>query len=125
MKYSVLYLFDAKTLTFEGGNAFLGETMGEFYVYDDHVLVATTGNLITKTEGRYDFKGATTIHYFPYGNGSFERKGTVTIDGYLNTLYSLEEHDGILRVLTAAYYLSYQDYRTLPFTPPRRKATCR
>lgn len=117
-KYSVLYLFDAKTLAFEGGNAFLGEDKGEFYVYDDHVLVATTGNLITKTDGRYDFKGSTTIHYFPYGNGSFERKGVITIDGYLNTLYSLEEHDGILRVLTAAYYLSYQDERALPPPPP-------
>jgi len=125
-EYSVLYLFDAKTLAFEGGNAFLGETMGEFYVYNDHVLVATTGNLITKTEGRYDFKGSTTIHYFPYGNGSFERKGTVTIDGYLNTLYSLEEHNGILRVVTAAYYLAYKDYRipsTPPFTPPETVET--
>lgn len=126
LKYSVLYLFDAKTLAFEGGNAFLGETMGEFYVYKDHVLMATTGNSITKTEGRYDFKGSTTIHYFPYGNGSFERKGSVAIDGYLNTPFSLEEHNGILRVVTAAYYLSYKDYRnpsTSPFIPPETVET--
>ena len=125
-KYSILYLFDAETLAFEGGNAFLGEEWEEVYLYGNYVLAADTGNRITKTEGRYDFKGGTTLHCFPYGNGSFDYQGAVTVDGYLNTYYSLEEHDGILRVVTAAYYLSYKDSRipsTPSVTPPQTVVT--
>ena len=97
--YGVIYSLNATTLEVEGCKAFLGG-MGEVYVSNSNVYAAQHHDNYVDQDGRRYWKNQTTIYCFPYGKGSFEQKGSVTVDGYLKDQYSMDEKDGILRVVT-------------------------
>lgn len=107
VSYGVIYSLDSKTLEFEGSKAFLCG-MGVVYVSQNNVFVASSRTERYEQGGRRYHNSVTTIRSFPYGNGSFEQKGVITLDGSLKDQYSMDEKDGILRVVTTIDCWSYQ-----------------
>ena len=107
VSYGVIYSLDSKTLEFEGSKAFLCG-MGVVYVSQNNVFVARSQTERYEQGGRQYRNSVTTIRSFPYGNGSFEQKGVFTLDGYLKDQYSMDEKDGILRVVTTVDCWSYR-----------------
>ena len=106
--YSVIYSLDSETLKLEGGKAFLGGT-GSVYVSKNNIFVASYQVEIIEREDGWDSIGKTLIRCFPYGRGSLEEKGTVLLDGAVKDQYSMDEKDGILRVVTTVEYGSYSN----------------
>ncbi len=107
VSYGVIYSFDAQTLEVEGSKAFLCG-MGMVYVSQNNVFVARNQTERYEHGGRRYNNSVTTIRCFPYGNGSLEQKGVITLDGSLKDQYSMDEKDGILRVVTTIDCWSYR-----------------
>lgn len=107
--YSVIYSLDSETLKLEGGKAFLGGT-GSVYVSKNNIFVASSQVEIIEREDGWDSISKTLIRCFPYGRGSLEEKGTVLLDGAVKNQYSMDEKDGILRVVTTNQTDSYQTH---------------
>ena len=104
--YSVIYSLDSETLEVEGAKAFLGG-MSAVYVSQNNIFVASYQYQTGEHGDDWKAVKKTLIRCFPYGNGSLEEKGCVTLDGYVKDQYSMDEKDGILRVVTTVEYASY------------------
>ena len=105
--YSVIYSLDAETLQLEGSKAFLSG-MGSVYVSKNNIFVASSQVEIIEREDGWDSISKTLIRCFPYGKGSLNEKGTVLLDGAVKDQYSMDEKDGILRVVTTNRTELYQ-----------------
>ena len=97
-RYTVICEVDQKTLELDGCSALLSYST-EIYVSEDSIYAThdytdsqKDGNLVTSCQ-------KTEITRIAYGDG-FEIMGTVTVDGYLNDQYSMDEYDGMLRAVT-------------------------
>ena len=105
--YSVICSLNSETLKLEGAKAFLGG-MGSVYVSQNNIFVASSRYETPARDGLTTVK-KTLIRCFPYGKGSLEEKGSVTLDGTVKDQYSMDEKDGILRVVTTFEYGSYSN----------------
>ncbi len=97
-RYTVICEVDQETLELDGCSALLSYST-EIYVSEDSIYAThdytdrqKDGKLVTSCQ-------KTEITRIAYGNG-FEIMGTVTVDGYLNDQYSMDEYDGMLRAVT-------------------------
>ena len=99
-RYTVVMKLDENTLDLEGTAAYLSYSE-DVYVSENHVFL--THVFADKTEnedGTLTRNSMTEISCLTYGGDSFERKGNVTVRGYVKDQWSMDEYEGILRVFT-------------------------
>ena len=107
-RYTVVTKIDQSTLSLDGCTAFLSYS-SEVYVSLDSVYVTrsyqdktTADDIITQTS-------MTEISRLRYAGGSFEHIGSVTIAGSVKDQYSLDEYEGVLRVVTTTSVSKYKE----------------
>ncbi len=99
-RYTVVMKLDQNTLELKGTAAYLSYSE-DVYVSENHVFL--THVFADKTEnedGTLTRNSMTEISCLTYGGDSFERKGNVTVRGYVKDQWSMDEYEGILRVFT-------------------------
>ena len=99
-RYTVVMKLDEDTLELEGTAAYLSYSE-DVYVSEDHVFL--TRVFADKTEnddGTVTRNSMTEISCLSYGGDSFERLGSATVRGYVKDQWSMDEYEGILRVVT-------------------------
>lgn len=97
--YTVVSQFDIATLTLQSCTAFLSYS-NQVYVSRDSVYV-TRGYNDRKEDGKFTVSTSMTeISRLSYAGEGFEYKGSVVLAGYIKDQYSLDEHEGVLRVVT-------------------------
>ena len=96
--YTVVMKLDESTLNIEGQSAFLSYSKN-VYVSNDHIFL-THVYADTQKDGEYVVRNSMTeITCLTYKD-SFEKKGTVVVRGYVKDQWSMDEYEGILRVVT-------------------------
>lgn len=109
-RYTVVCSFDENTLALEDSSAFLSYSE-EIYVSDNSIY-ATRSFTDSKIDGDITTDTRMTeISRLSYVGESFEHKGSVTLAGTVKDQYSLDENNGILRVVTTTDYTKYEELR--------------
>ena len=99
-RYTVVMKLDEKTLDLRGTAAYLSYSE-DVYVSEDHVfLTHVFADKKENQDGTVTRNSMTEISCLAYGGDSFERKGSVTVRGYVKDQWSMDEYEGILRVFT-------------------------
>lgn len=97
--FAILTALDADTLTVQDAKAVLGGA-NTVYVTTDTVYLAWD-DARTESDGVDRVRINTTgIAGIAYGDGKLSFRGSILLDGRLQNQYSLDEYDGILRVVT-------------------------
>ncbi len=101
--YTVVAQVDMATLELEGAAGCLCYS-NEVYVSTDKVFLtrAYSGTAEGEDDGLkfVENKSMTEIFALGYGEGGFAKLGTVSVDGRIKNQYSLDEYEGVLRVVT-------------------------
>lgn len=96
--YTVVMKLDESTLAVEGQSAFLSYSE-DVYVSQDHIFLTHVYADVQKAEeGKSTRNSMTEITCL--GKNSLEQKGTAVVRGYVKDQWSLDEYEGILRVVT-------------------------
>jgi len=105
-RYTVICKLDEQTLEFEDATALLSYSEN-VYVSADKIFatLAYTSKEELEAEvygkkGYYVSKSMTDISVISYNESEMKHLGTVTVEGYVKDQYSLDEYEGILRVVT-------------------------
>ena len=116
--YTVVVMLDSESL----------EVLGSLAVLDNAWVVSVSGNNIflgCNYYGYYEEPGdndneiitkninQTNIYTISYSSGTLENKGVIRVDGFLNDQYSLDEKDGVLRVVTETNYRKTKRYHNV------------
>lgn len=97
-RYTVVMKLDESTLATEGQTAFLSYTE-DIYVSHDHIFLTHVYADVQK-QGNESIRNAMTeITALSYKD-AFEKKGTAVVRGYVKDQWSMDEYEGILRVVT-------------------------
>ena len=108
--YTVVTQLDGESLEFEGAAACLGYST-EIYVSTDKIfLTRGYGDYIYGEDDGVSFvknANVTEILALGYGKGAFEKLGKITVEGRVKNQYSLDEYNGILRVVTTTRGTKY------------------
>lgn len=98
--YTVVMKLDENTLDLKGTAAYLSYSE-DVYVSENHVfLTRVFADKKENEDGSFTRNSMTEISCLAYGGDSFERKGNVTVRGYIKDRWSMDEYEGILRVFT-------------------------
>ncbi len=97
-RYTVVMKLDEATLNIEGQSALLSYTK-HIYVSHDHIFLTHVYADVQKKEDKSTRNSMTEITALSYKD-SFEKKGTVVVRGYVKDQWSMDEYEGILRVVT-------------------------
>lgn len=99
-RYTVVMKLDEKTLDLQGTAAYLSYSE-DVYVSENHVfLTHVFADNKENDDGTITRNSMTEISCLTYGGDNFERKGNVTVRGYVKDQWSMDEYEGILRVFT-------------------------
>ena len=99
-RYTVVMKLNENDLTLKGTAAYLSYS-DNLYVSEDHVfLTRVFADKKKNGDGTYVRNSMTEISCLAYGGEGFERKGSVTVRGYIKDQWSMDEYEGILRVFT-------------------------
>ena len=99
-RYTVVMKLDENSLDLKGTAAYLSYSE-DVYVSENHVFLTHVFAEKTENEdGTHTRNSMTEISCLTYGGDSFERKGSVTVRGYVKDQWSMDEYEGILRVFT-------------------------
>lgn len=109
-QYTVVARLNGDTLQVQDSAAFLSYTQ-DLYVSDENIF-ATRSYCETKR----DKSLVTTITYtdiscISYAEEKFMVAGNVYLEGYVNDRYSLDEKDGVLRVVTTTQINQQREYK--------------
>ena len=89
---------DESTLKIEGQSAFLSYSENVYVSHNNIFLTHVYAD--TKKDGEYSVRNSMTeITALSYKD-SFEKKGTAVVRGYVKDQWSMDEYEGILRVVT-------------------------
>ena len=107
--YLVFSALDAKTLSVKGTTALLSYSRAMYFTDDTVYASYNKKSSENKTQ--------TVLSALQYkGEGGMKMLGSVTVNGTIHNQYSMDEHKGILRVVTSAnnsadlYCISLDDY---------------
>lgn len=107
-RFTTLYMIDTTTLELQSSKALLSYAE-EVYVSEDTIYtthqkqVKTIKYCITRIEQMTD------ITAISYADNKLTQTGTVTVAGYVENQYSLDEYEGILRVVTTTDINKYRE----------------
>ncbi|MBE6632110.1 MAG: hypothetical protein E7623_05350 [Ruminococcaceae bacterium] len=105
--YTVICRFDADSLSLKDQSAFLSYN-DSIYVSKGAVYLSRRFNFTEDSGSRKISKVCTEIGAVSYEGEGLEAMGTVTVDGYLKDQYSMDEYEGLLRVVTTTDFYSYE-----------------
>lgn len=106
-RYTVVMKLDENTLQMEGSAAFLSYSE-DVYVSQDHIFLTNVFADVKEEDGKSVRNAMTEITCLSYRN-SFEEKGSVTVRGYVKDQWSMDEYEGILRVVTTTNATTVQE----------------
>lgn len=96
-RYTVVCKLDGKSLEVKDSAAFLS--------YSENVYVSQNNIYATRTytvkDQKYASRQMTEISSLSYRGEKMEYQGSVTLEGTVKNQYSMDEHEGILRVVTS------------------------
>lgn len=108
-RYTVVMKLDENTLDLKGTAAYLSYSE-DVYVSENHVfLTHVFADKKENEDGTITRNSMTEISCLTYGGDSFERKGNVTVRGYVKDQWSMDEYEGILRVFTTTNATTIQE----------------
>ncbi len=108
-RYSVVALLDAENLELIGANALLNFT-NEVYISENNVYITREYNSNNEEGGRVNSANLTDVAVLNYSGESLEKRGVITVRGWVEDQYSFDEKDGYLRVVTSTLENSYVPY---------------
>ena len=97
-RYTVVMKLDESTLNVEDKTAFLSYTE-DIYVSHNHIFLTRVYEDVQKKDDKRIRNAMTEITALSYAD-SFEKKGSVVVRGYVKDQWSMDEYEGILRVVT-------------------------
>ncbi|MBQ8408510.1 MAG: beta-propeller domain-containing protein [Clostridia bacterium] len=107
-RYTVICEFDQESLSFDGCTALLSYS-NSIYV-SDSTIYATRGYQDRSEQGTLaTYVDMTEISALDYLGEGFTLKGTATVAGSVKDQYSLDEYDGMLRVVTTTNMSQYNE----------------
>ena len=112
-RYTTVFLLDEKTLEVKGDAAFLSYSQ-EVYVSRDSIYA--TSQYTERTEQNYGYVKTdvkTEIARLSYENDTLTPMGKTAVRGSIKNQYSLDEYEGVLRVVTTTR-TSTAKYQTTP-----------
>ncbi len=111
-KYTVVAKLDGKMLEVKDTAAMLSYSQ-QLYVSEDTVY-ATFGytDALENEDGSTTTKAMTQITGFNYTADELKLLGSVRLEGTVNNQYSMDEHEGILRVATSTVVRTRRETRT-------------
>ena len=112
-RYTTVFLLDEKTLEVKGDAAFLSYSQ-EVYVSRDSIYA--TSQYTEKTDQNFGYVKTdvkTEIARLSYENDTLTPMGKTTVRGSVKNQYSLDEYEGVLRVVTTTR-TSTAKYQTTP-----------
>ena len=117
--YTVIMQLDENTLAIEGQSACLSYTRN-VYVSKDHIFLTNRTQTKEEQENKKIYNSTTEILCLSYGD-TFEKKGTITLRGYLKDKWSMDEYEGILRVVTTTETITSATTNDGDFSSVRRE----
>ena len=109
-QYTVITKLDGKTLQVCDSAAFLSYS-DEIYVSREHIFATRTFAKIEDKDGNKKLsKTMTEISCISYNGEGLEHIGSVTLEGAVKNQYSMDEFDGVLRVVTSTTEQNYTEY---------------
>ena len=99
-RYTIVIKLDENTLKPDGTAAFLSYSE-DVYVSKDHIFLTHVFADVKKDDNGDKIRNSMTeISCLTYGGNAFEIKGSATVRGYVKDQWSMDEYEGILRVVT-------------------------
>ncbi|MBQ3057364.1 MAG: beta-propeller domain-containing protein [Clostridia bacterium] len=99
-RYTIVMKLDEKSLNFEGTSAFLSYSEDVYVSTDNIFLTHVFAEVKNNENGEKIRNSMTVISCLGYSGNAFENKGSVTVRGYVKDQWSIDEYEGILRVVT-------------------------
>ena len=111
-RYTVVLKLDEATLTVEAQSAALSYSE-HFYVSQNYIYLTHVYAAMEPVDEQMGIRNTMTeITALSYKD-TFEKKGTISVCGYIKDQWSMDEYEGILRVVTTTNAMSvYQGYFT-------------
>lgn len=97
-RYTVVMKLEESTLNVEDKTAFLSYTE-DIYVSRNHIFLTHVYADVQEKDDKRIRNAMTEITALSYAD-SFEKKGSVAVRGYVKDQWSMDEYEGILRVVT-------------------------
>ena len=107
-RYTVVCKLDENTLEVEDSSAFLSYSQ-EVYVSNENVYATRSYTDEIRNEDLVTNTSMTEISCLSYTGDTFTQKGSLIIAGYINDQYSLDEYEGLLRVVTTTSFSQYRE----------------
>ena len=98
-RYTVVTMFDGETLALEDSAALLCYST-ELYVSAQHIYATRTYSESAEEDGTVISRSMTEIACLDYSGDTLEYIGAFSLEGTVNNQYSMDEQDGVLRVVT-------------------------
>ena len=110
-RYTVICKLDELSLEFEDATALLSYSE-EVYVSNDKIFATHGYRETVDAEGGEINRSMTDISAISYAETEMKYIGTATVEGYVKDQYSLDEYEGMLRVVTTtdSYLQRITDY---------------
>lgn len=100
-RYTVICKLDGKTLTVEDSAALLSYSQDLYVSADTLYATYTYTDNSEKTDSGSISKTVTAITGISYTGDTLEKLGTVILEGSIKDQYSMDQYEGILRVVTS------------------------
>lgn len=112
LTYTVVTMLDGKTMDVIDSGAFMSYA-SRIYVSQERIFATrgyTTQEFVRKTTNKeiYESKTMTEISCMNYDEEGFACAGTFKVEGYVESQYQMDEHEGIFRVVTETYSVEQQ-----------------
>lgn len=99
-RYTIVMKLDEKSLELEGTAAFLSYSE-DVYVSKDNIFLTHVFADVQKADNGDKIRNSMTeISCLTYGENAFKKLGSVTVRGYVKDQWSMDEYEGVLRVVT-------------------------
>jgi uncharacterized secreted protein with C-terminal beta-propeller domain len=106
MNYTVVTMINEKGLAVADAAAFLSYS-NELYVSESNIFATHS---YSKEVKKNVSKTVTEISGLTYTGGKLEKTGSIVLDGSVKNQYSMDEHKGILRVVTSTAVTTFEEY---------------
>lgn len=110
-RYTQITKLDEKTLAYDGTAAYLSYS-NEAYVTENRVYLTYNYTDRESGNGYTKYTAKTTISGVEYGGENFEILEGTKVEGSVKDRFSLDEYEGLLRVVTTTSTNVYRDYNS-------------
>ena len=107
--YTVLCKVDGSTLEIKGATALLSYSQGLYVSQDTIYATHSYNHKNSQFNNEYKQTAMTDITGVFYASEGLEIQGTVTLEGSIKDQYSMDQYDGILRVVTSTAVTGFRE----------------